>query len=898
MFLYYIFITPIEKILEWVFYYFIKMDCSVFTAIFGVSIVMNFLALPLYRIADALQKKERDVVRRMEPMVQHIRKTFSGDERFMMLSTYYRQNHYHPLYVIRGSLSILITVPFFIAGYHFLSHCPELVGQKFWIFKDLGSPDKIWSFKLFGLNIVINILPIIMTLINVGSSAIYVHGGTVKEKVQIYAMALLFLVLLYNSPSGLVIYWILNNLFSLVKNVVIERESTKQICLKCIGAIIIFVRWCKKIFIKCGSFCKNSPANIIQICKTQSAVKTKSDFYIFLFSAIGLALLLGFLLPVNVIDTSPLEFSFLGDTASPFSYIFSSVFIFLGLCVFWPMCIYFMFGDKVKFWITVSFFALLICAICNAYIFRPDYGDLNALFIIEESKRNFTVPFFYTLLSFIIFLLCFAIFFVCKHFRKQSVVSVFALSLCLGMLGLGIMKSYTIKKEYVNYTKQNKEDIVSHNSKVMPIYHLTKNGKNVVVLMLDRALSCFVPYIVKEFPRLKEQFDGFVYYPNTASFGSSTNSGVPSMLGGYEYTPDSMNARKDELLMDKHNEAVFVMPKLFVNAGFDATVTDLPWLNYSLPSDLSVYKRHPDINGFSVHDKYRDAYLNDPKIMGKKEDVKFDEICQAKLPFFSVTEALFPPFRKIFYFAYSGTLKESKDKNSKFLRSFPQLYFLRQLFDFTNKKDSFIFLDNVTTHDEVSLNVPGYDTISETPDVDYHGYKPAFKSNVRRINQHYQINVAALLQVAKWLDYLKANNVYDNTRIIIVADHGAYGFKIDEVYPKFRGKMSTELPQQFNPLFMVKDFNSRGNLKTDNSLMTNADTLFFAKKDLPISDINPFTGKKLVQDKENGIVLHVNHNWNAVKHKQWKQYAKPTESYLVKDNMLDPKNWTKIENKK
>ena len=138
MFLYYIFITPIEKILEWVFYYFIKMDCSVFTAIFGVSIVMNFLALPLYRIADALQKKERDVVRRMEPMVQHIRKTFSGDERFMMLSTYYRQNHYHPLYVIRGSLSILITVPFFIAGYHFLSHCPELVGQKFWIFKEVN----------------------------------------------------------------------------------------------------------------------------------------------------------------------------------------------------------------------------------------------------------------------------------------------------------------------------------------------------------------------------------------------------------------------------------------------------------------------------------------------------------------------------------------------------------------------------------------------------------------------------------------------------------------------------------------------------------------------------------------------------------------------------------------
>ena len=40
-----------------------------------------------------------------------------------------------------------------------------------------------------------------------------------KDKVQTYGLAAVFLVLLYQSPSGLVFYWTLNNLFSLIKNV-------------------------------------------------------------------------------------------------------------------------------------------------------------------------------------------------------------------------------------------------------------------------------------------------------------------------------------------------------------------------------------------------------------------------------------------------------------------------------------------------------------------------------------------------------------------------------------------------------------------------------------------------------------------------------------------------------
>jgi membrane protein insertase Oxa1/YidC/SpoIIIJ len=68
----------------------------------------------------------------------------------------------------------------------------------------------------------INVLPFVMTLINCASGAVYTKGLAFKDKIQLYGMALVFLALLYNSPAGLVLYWTLNNIFSLVKNIYLK----------------------------------------------------------------------------------------------------------------------------------------------------------------------------------------------------------------------------------------------------------------------------------------------------------------------------------------------------------------------------------------------------------------------------------------------------------------------------------------------------------------------------------------------------------------------------------------------------------------------------------------------------------------------------------------------------
>ena len=136
---------------------------------------------------------------------------------------------------------------------------------------------------------------------------------------------------------------------------------------------------------------------------------------------------------------------------------------------------------------------------------------------------------------------------------------------------------------------------------------LSKNGKNVVVLMLDRGISEYIPYIMQEKPDLKKQFDGFTFYSNTISFGGSTNFGTPGLYGGYEYTPIENNRRSDETLVSKQNEALKVMPVLFSQNGYDVTVCDPTYANYTWIPDLSIYDEYPDIKTYNTMGAYSDV---------------------------------------------------------------------------------------------------------------------------------------------------------------------------------------------------------------------------------------------------------------------------------------------------
>ena len=107
--LYSFLLMPIQLVFEVVFSFaYTLTNERIGLAIVALSLAINILILPLYRRADAMQEEERLLEAKLHPGVSHIKKTFRGDERTMMLRTYYRQNNYSPLFVLRGAVSLFL----------------------------------------------------------------------------------------------------------------------------------------------------------------------------------------------------------------------------------------------------------------------------------------------------------------------------------------------------------------------------------------------------------------------------------------------------------------------------------------------------------------------------------------------------------------------------------------------------------------------------------------------------------------------------------------------------------------------------------------------------------------------------------------------------------------------
>ena len=84
---------PIELLFDVIFSLSMQAKGSPVLSIVVLSIAINILVLPLYKKADALQREEQEISKRLKPRIDQIKEAFTGDERFMMLQTFYRQNN-------------------------------------------------------------------------------------------------------------------------------------------------------------------------------------------------------------------------------------------------------------------------------------------------------------------------------------------------------------------------------------------------------------------------------------------------------------------------------------------------------------------------------------------------------------------------------------------------------------------------------------------------------------------------------------------------------------------------------------------------------------------------------------------------------------------------------------
>ena len=147
-----------------------------------------------------------------------------------------------------------------------------------------------------------------------------------------------------------------------------------------------------------------------------------------------------------------------------------------------------------------------------------------------------------------------------------------------------------------------------------------------------------------------------------------------------------------------------------------------------------------------------------------------------------------------------------------------------------------------------------------------------------------------LLRIGEFLDYLKKNDCYDNTRIIIVSDHG---HPIDSgLFDNNQG--FSKMKEELQAVLLFKDFNSKDELSFDNSFMTNADTPSLALKDIMENPINPFTQNPMNVSDKNDYVKISTAPMQSLRTRDDKQYTVADDEWLtVHDNIFDNKNWSK-----
>lgn len=888
-FLYNLIIYPLIQIIEVVYLVVWKVFKNSGYAVLGVSVAVTFLCLPLYIIAENWQEKERQVQKKLKPGIDRIKAVFKGDEQYMILSTFYKQNHYHPMMALRSSFGLLIQIPFFMAAYTYLSNLEELRGFSFWFIRDMGSPDAMFKIGSF----TINVLPIAMTLINCIAGAIYTKGLGIKDKLQIYCMAGVFLVLLYNSPAGLVLYWTMNNVFSLIKNIFYKLKNPGKVLYICLSICVLFMDYYlffihhgflyrRLMLIFAVSLVLFAPLLIKfvnYLLKTifKSLVDNQKLCNVLFFSsAVALCLIVGYVLPSFVISSSPQEFSFIDNHNNPFYFLFNSTTQSIGFLIFWPTCIYFLFGKKVKSLMAVIFSVGFFGALINAFVFAGDYGMLSPILTLSDAGvLKATAKTNYINLA----LLLLPIIFVCVfvYLKKQKILSSITQIVCVALLAIAVVNSSKISVGY-SKAKELKANTSVSKTKLEPVFNLSKTQSNVFVIMLDRAINSYMPYILQEKPELAQKLQGFVYYPNTVSYADHTLIGAPPLFGGYEYSPVEINKRSQETLVDKHNESLIAMPLLFSEKDFDVTVSDLSWANYSWISDMRIFSEYPQIKTTSTIRAYTDLWLQEhPE--SSEQGVR-SALMKRNFIWYSLLKVMPTMFRDTIYNDgfYWNTNKSLEDLQDV-VNNYAALDYLPQLTDFSAQKATYTVVVNEMTHEPAYLQVPDYVPLAQVTNI---GDGP-FAEDV-----HYHANMGALLRVTEWLDYLKENDCYDNTRVIIVSDHGA-GVNSKLFSEKFDLPFR---PEALNPLLLVKDFNARENLKTDNTFMTNADVPTLSVAGLIENPKNPFTKKLINSDaKKKGVYIADSHLWSP--DGQYKNTFKiyDDEWFFVHDDIFNPNNW-------
>lgn len=182
----------------------------------GVAIIV--LSLLIYLCLYPLSIKQMRSMKQMQavqPELEALRKQYKNDAQKLNKETMelYKKHKVNPL---GGCMPILLQIPIFYSLFLALSRGIEFKGANFLWIKDLSEPDRF--LVLSGKDV--NLLPVLMMAAMFFQQKMSMSNmpsaQSEQQKMMLWLMPVIFGVMFYNMPSGLVLYWFLNSILTMV----------------------------------------------------------------------------------------------------------------------------------------------------------------------------------------------------------------------------------------------------------------------------------------------------------------------------------------------------------------------------------------------------------------------------------------------------------------------------------------------------------------------------------------------------------------------------------------------------------------------------------------------------------------------------------------------------------
>jgi YidC/Oxa1 family membrane protein insertase len=193
---------------------------------YGIAIILLTILIKIVFYPLSIKSfKSMKEMQKMQPQIAKLKEKHKNDKQKLNqeMMEMYRKKGVNPM---GGCLPMVIQIPVFFALYRALSSAIELrhAPFMFWI-NDLSAPEDLYTFNVMGYEVPIRILPLIMGGTQLIQQKMTPTSVDPMQEKMMLIMPIVFTFLFWGFSSGLVLYWLVNNVISIAQQYYFNKKA-------------------------------------------------------------------------------------------------------------------------------------------------------------------------------------------------------------------------------------------------------------------------------------------------------------------------------------------------------------------------------------------------------------------------------------------------------------------------------------------------------------------------------------------------------------------------------------------------------------------------------------------------------------------------------------------------